>query len=298
MAESFAGQVTTVSKNGERTVLAHTENSFVGGVDAGGKGQVVFTSTMAPEEGPVEDTTLMSVTPQGKTRTLASLQAYEEAVNPDAGVTYGFRDTPEECLANLPGFVQPYTGIIESNPYAVAILPGGHLVADAAGNTIVRVAANGTISTVAVLPPVPNLITEEVADEFGLHECAVGETYWGEPVPTDVEIGPDGHYYVTSLPGAPELPGTGSIFKIDSRTGAVSQIVSGLSGAVDLAVAPDGTIYVAELFADQIAVIVGGAFTETIQLASPGAIEVARDGTVYATTGVFGPSGSVVTITP
>lgn len=161
-----------------------------------------------------------------------------------------------------------------------------------------RVAANGAISTVAVLPPVPNLITEAVADDFGLDECAVGETYWGEPVPTDVEIGPDGHYYVTSLPGAPELPGTGSIFKIDARTGAVSQVVSGLSGAVDLAVAPDGRIYVAELFADQIAVIVGGAVTQVVELASPGAIEVARDGTVYATTGVFGPSGSVVTITP
>ena len=298
VAESFAGQLTAVSKKGQRTVLAQTEGAAVSGVDAGGKGQAVFTSTIAPEEGPAVDTTLESVTPQGKTRTLTSLQDYEEEFNPDADVTYGFADAPADCLAQLPEDFQPYTGIIESNPHAVATVPGGHLVADAAGNSIVRVAANGAVSTVAILPPVANVVTEELAGQFGFPPCLVGETYWGEPVPTDIEVGPDGHYYVSSLPGAPELPGSGSVFKIDSRTGEVSQVAGGLSGAVDLAVAADGTIYVAELFADQIAVITGGAVSETIALASPGAIEITRDGTIYATTGVFGPSGSVVVVTP
>jgi len=31
---------------------------------------------------------------------------------------------------------------------------------------------------------------------------------------------------------------------------------------------------------------------------SPGAIEIGDDGTIYATTGVFGPSGAVVIVTP
>ena len=298
VAESFAGQVTAISKKGARSVLAQTDGAAVSGVDAGGKGQAVFTSTVAPEEGPAEDTTLESVTPNGKTRTLASLQAYEEAHNPDGDVTYGFADAPADCLAQLPPDFQPYTGIVESNPHAVAIVPGGHLVADAAGNSIVRVAANGTLSTVAILPGVPNVVTEELAGEFGFPGCLVGETYWGEPVPTDIEVGPDGHYYVSSLPGAPELPGSGSVFKVDSGTGAVSQVATGLSGAVDLAVAADGTIYVAELFAGQISKIVDGTVSTVVALDSPGAIEVTRDGTIYATTGVFGPSGSVVVVTP
>lgn len=298
VAESFAGRVTAISKKGTRSVLAQTGGAAVSGVDAGGKGQSVFTSTVAPEEGPAEDTTLESVTPNGRTRTLASLQAYEEAHNPDGEVTYGFADAPADCLAQLPPDFQPYTGIVESNPHAVAIVPGGHLVADAAGNSIVRVAANGTLSTVAVLPPVPNVVTEELAGEFGLPGCLVGETYWGEPVPTDIEVGPDGHYYVSSLPGGPELPGSGSVFKIDSGTGAVSQVATGFSGAVDLAVAADGTIYVAELFAGQISKVVDGTVSTVVALDSPGAIEVTRDGTIYATTGVFGPSGSVVVVTP
>jgi hypothetical protein len=33
------------------------------------------------------------------------------------------------------------------------------------------------------------------------------------------------------------------------------------------------------------------------ELAEPGAVEIARDGTIYATTGVFG-DGAVVKITP
>ena len=31
----------------------------------------------------------------------------------------------------------------------------------------------------------------DVAAGLGLPDCLVGETYYGEPVPTDVEIGPD-----------------------------------------------------------------------------------------------------------
>jgi sugar lactone lactonase YvrE len=103
---------------------------------------------------------------------------------------------------------------------------------------------------------------------------------------------------VSSLPGAPELPNTGSVFRVNPNTGAVNVVARGFSGATDLAVADDGTIYVAELFGNRISSISNGVVSTVVDVFSPGAVEIGPDGTLYATTGVFGPSGSVVVVTP
>jgi hypothetical protein len=223
---------------------------------------------------------------------------------PEAGtaVTEG----PEGVLQAPYDFLQaPYTGIVDSNPYAVAIDGGSTLVADAAGNSIIQVRANGRLSTVAVLPPVEQTITQDFIDALAadeeepveLPDCGLGATYTGEIVPTDVEVGPDGHYYVSSLPGLPEGAGEASVWRVHRSTGAATMVADGFSGAVDLAVAADGTIYVAELF--RISMISGGQVSTVAQVPLPGAIEVARDGSVYATIGVFFPDGgSLVRITP
>lgn len=302
VAEAFINQITTIGKKGARS--SFTVGGSTAGVDAKGKGTLVYTVTGFPEtEEEPPDTYLYTTNPSGKSRLLASPSEYEERVNPDAGNTYGFLDLDEDCAGQLPPFVLPYNGIVESNPYAVAIVPGGWLVADAAGNSVIKVGANGRVSTVAVLPPVPQVVTQETVDqaaEFGLElpECVVGETYTGEPVPTDVEVGPDGHYYVSSLPGFPEAPGAGSVWRIDSRTGALTQVATGFSGAVDIAVAADGTIYVAELFAGQISAIApGGGTSVVVQVDEPVALEIGPDGTLYATLGLEGP-GVLVAITP
>lgn len=298
IAEVFAGQLTAVGKDGSRTTLYEGQ---VTGVDAVGKGNVAFTESVAPEaDAPPSDTTLSRVTPNGKSKTLASLLAYEEEVNPDGDVTYGFIDPTEACLQQLPPFAgeQPYLGIVESNPYAVAIDGGSHLVADAAGNSIVKVSANGQkLTTVAVLPPVPVTFGAEAAAEVGAPDCA-GLEYLGEPVPTDIEVGPDGHYYVSTLPGFPEQPGTGSVWRIDRATHALTEVATGLTGAVDLAVAPDGTVYVAELFADQVSKIVEGAPVTVAEVNMPGAIEATRDGRIFVTTNALGGPGAVAEILP
>lgn len=298
VAEAFIGQITTINKKGSRS--SFTVDGSTAGVDAKGKGTLVYTVTGFPEnEEEPPDTYLYRTNPSGKAKLLASPSAYEEQVNPDAGNTYGFLDLSPECAAQLPDFVptEPYAGIIESNPYAVAIVPGGWLVADAAGNSVIKVGANGRISTVAVLPPITQVITQEIADEFGVPACG-GQTYDGEPVPTDVEVGPDGHYYVSSLPGFPESPGAGSVWRINSNTGELTQVAAGFSGAVDIAVAADGTIYVAELFAGQISAIApDGSTSVVVQVDEPVALEIGPDGTLYATLGLEGP-GVLVSITP
>jgi hypothetical protein len=298
VAEAFIGQITAIGKRGTRS--SFSVDGSTAGLDAKGKGTLVYTVTGFPEnEEEPPDTFLYRTNPSGKSKLLASPSAYEEEVNPDADNTYGFVDLTPECAAQLPEFVptEPYQGIIESNPYAVAIVPGGWLVADAAGNSVIKVGANGRISTVAVLPPITQVISQEIADEFGVPACG-GLTYNGEPVPTDVEVGPDGHYYVSSLPGFPEAPGSGSVWRINSSTGELTQVAAGFSGAVDIAVAADGTIYVAELFAGQISAIApDGSTSVVVQVDEPLALEIGPDGTLYATLGLEGP-GVLVSITP
>ncbi len=306
VTEAFGGRLTSIDQRGRTTVLVDAPGEELAGVDAKGKGTVVFTQTLfdgeAGEEAPPLDAILARVTPNGKTSQVASTQAFEAANNPDAVNEYGLVDPSDECLAQVEPFFPPvYSGIVESHPYAVAIVPGGYVVADAAGNAILRVGANGQVSTVTVLPPVEQVIGQDAVDslaEDGVDVSAcLGEAYLGEPVPTDVEVGPDGYYYVSTLPGFPETIGAGSVWKVNPSNGAVEQVATGLAGPVDIAVAGDGTIYVAELFGFQISTIVGGVVTDSVFADSPGAIEIGPDGTIYATTGVFG-NGAVVKITP
>lgn len=301
VAQAFLGSLTAIDRDGGRTDLV-TGEPVAGGVEALGRGQVVYTTRVGEPGVPPSEANLMRVTPAGKTRQLASLLAYEEAENPDASNLYGFVDLDPECAAEVDAAfggevpTTPYSGQIDSNPYAVAFDRGGYVVADAGGNDIVRVDANGRVSTVAVLPPIDTTIGPEVVEQFGAPDCVVGAAYRAEPVPTDVEVGPDGSYYVSSLPGFPEAPGTGSVFRV-TRSGSVELVATGFSGAVDLAVTDDGTIYVAELFGGQISQIVDGDASVLVEVTEPAAVEVAPDGTLYATTDAFG-DGRVVIVTP
>jgi hypothetical protein len=79
--------------------------------------------------------------------------------------------------------------------------------------------------------------------------------------------------------------------------GHTDMVATGFAGPVDIAVDRDGSIVVAELFAYQITRIdAGGSVVDATFADSPGAVEIGRDGTVYAAVGVFTPSGSVVTL--
>lgn len=324
VAESFAGQLTAVDKKGRQEVLVEGRGSL-NGVDARGKGTVVFVASApgadpsAPPEGqPV--TTLERVLPNGETRVVARLDDYETSVNPDQVNSYGFSGLSAACAALLPpgvipGGGQPYAGDINSNPYAVAIAPGGYYVADAGGNSILHVSKSGTISTVAVLPPQPSQqVTAALVDGFNealaaegidarVPDCVVGASYVGEPVPTDVELGPDGLLYVTSLPGFPELPGTGAVYRIDPRAagGDPELVYSGFTGATDLAVAADGTVYVAELFGGQVSRATASGPVPVAQLPLPAAVEWSG-GQLYVVYDVFpgqmGPNGKVTVLTP
>lgn len=319
VAEAFAGLLTKVAPNGDRQEIASAPpGSGTSGVALSPKGNVFYTLSLPPEQGTPPETSLAVAYPGGKTKTLASLSAFEEANNPDSVNTYGIlrHGACYNDFSKFPKFLGPaqYPGQIESNPYAVAWESASSLlVADAAGNDIVRV-HRGKVSTVAVLPPIKQLLDKQTVRKQvrvinrklekrgkdpvprnSLDSC-IGKKYASNPVPTDVEIGPDGDYYVSTLPGAPELPGTSKVFRIDSGTGDLSVVATGLTSGTDLAVADDGTIYVTEIFAFQLAMIAPGSstVTSTTPISCPTAVEIS-DGEVYvAHDGVCGPDPGAI----
>ncbi|MDQ0615136.1 hypothetical protein QF046_002777 [Microbacterium sp. W4I4] len=246
------------------------------------------------EESPILESGLNIRTPGGDT-IYADLHAYEEEHNSDGDNAYGITD-PESCVASFPGAT--YTGLIDSHAYSVASYQGGWLVADAGANAIMKVTDSGQISTLAVLPPVPVTITPQVAGLLGgLPGCALGGTFYSEPVPTGVAIGQGGAIYVSTLPGFPGMfASKGAVWKIDSATGAATQLASGFSQSTSIAVSGD-SIYIAELAGAGVSVLKGEEVSSYAAL--PGALSVATapNGTVWAATmaSEAGP-GTIVSI--
>lgn len=254
-------------------------------------------------------TALMSYSRAGGVEKLAGLSRFEARRNPDAGQTYGLMGLSPRCARQVPPFLREYTGIVESHPYASLTLRGVRYVADAAANAVLSVGDDGRVRTVAVLPAQPPVVvTEAAAQANDLPGCVVGKDFVAEPVPTDVERGLDGMLYVTTLPGGPEDPSLGArggVYRVDPETGQVESVVTGLMSPTGLAVAPSGSMYVAELFGGRIAYVAPGASEPTATWANaalPGDVEL-ENGSLWATrkvmTGLDGskPAGQVVRYT-
>jgi hypothetical protein len=292
VAEAFIGQRPLLGKAGSRSTLVEAaDGQFLTGVDAKGKGTLTYTVSLPPEfqEGPPSDATVNRLLPNGRSQVLVSALAYETANNPDGDIEFGLAQASQACRDAYTALGEPFgpgimTGEVDSNPYAVAIDGGSRIVADAAGNTLLRVAANGRVSTLAVFPAQSVPITEELVAPFAAElQACIGQPFMAQPVPTDVEVGPDGNYFVSLLPGS-ESFGTAKVMKVNRSTGAISEVAHGLTTATDLAVASDGTIYVAELFLGQVARIDPGQHTASATAAVPcaSAVEIGPDGMVYA----------------
>lgn len=243
--------------------------------------RLAFTNTVDESH---HKTTLEILGPQGRHVT-ADLSGYEARVNPDHKKLYGIAH-PSACVAKY--FQQHakdlgpvnYRGGADSHPYAVAAVGDHWVVADAGGNDLVRVSAKGKVSTVAVLHRQPLKITAAAAAAGGLPTCAVGATYNFEAVPTDVELGPHGQLYVSTLAGGPESPALGArgkVYRVNPNTHSSTKIGSGLSGATNIAL-KGGKVYVAELFGGRISVLRHGRPHTYVKLAHALSLESARHG--------------------
>jgi hypothetical protein len=254
--------------------------------------------------------TALTIKPHSSKPVVASLSTFEQTKNPDQDVSYGVRH-PSQCVSDaLSGLGAPvsYKGQVDSHPYSVTSLGhGSWAVADAGGNDILKVDGKGHVSVIAVLPAQPHTVTAAQASALGLPDCVVGVTYRFEAVPTDVEVGPHGMLYVSTLPGGPEGPALGargSVYVVNPWTGVSHRLATGFAGATNVAVSPGGSVYVAELFGGQISVIRHGSVHKLVSLPGALAVEWAATGKLYASTiaptdaeGNPTGTGSVVRIT-
>jgi hypothetical protein len=301
-ADAFAGVLYKQVPAGTVSVIYKSKHHGADGVSADGGVLRFVTGSNNNKSGGV-----WTLDANGAPVLLGDTWAYEKVANPDGKFKYGFLKTPKSCLAQLPPQVPgSYSGVKETHSYAVATANGISYVADAGANAILALNAQGQFSTVAALKPVKVKVTRSAAEANHLPNCTIGKKFALEAVPTDVEYGPDGQLYVTSLPGGPEdgsLGVNGRVLKIDPTTGHVSTIADGLLSPTGVAVASNGDIYVAQLFRGVISKIKAGRHKARtyLRVPFPAAVEVTPTGllaTINAIPMGPKPKGQVVTITP
>jgi streptogramin lyase len=302
--DSFAGPLYKQAPNGVTTVVfTGSRKAAAEGVSADG-GVLRFTTGDPRNKGGKVWTLDVNGAPQ----LIGDTFAYEKQANPDGKFDYGFLKTPKSCLSQVPKQAGPptYSGHKESHPYSTAVANGVTYVADAGANAVVAISPTGVFSTVAALKPVKLKVTKQAAAANHLPSCTVGKKYAVEAVPTDIEVGPDGQLYVTSLPGGPEDPtfgANGRLLKIDPVTGKVRTFAGHLVSPTGVAVAANGDVYIAQLFPGVISRIAAGSskVRTYAKVPFPAAVEITPTGLLATANSVpMGkkPKGQIITITP
>jgi hypothetical protein len=173
-----------------------------------------------------------------------------------------------EVVANPDG------GAIDSNPYSLAAVDDGYLVADAGANALLHVSFTGTITTVAVFP--------SIDVEF---PPGSGSMIPMEAVPTSVVVGPDGAYYVGQLTGFPYPVGGANVFRVvPGEEPTVFQ--SGFTNIIDIDFDAAGNLYVLEMATNG---LLSGDTTGALIRITPHGLR-----TTLVTTGLFLPTGLVI----
>jgi len=171
-------------------------------------------------------------------------------------------------IANLTRFEarkNPDGGEIDSNPFHLTSRRHLAYVADAGGNSIVVVnTRTRRMNWVATLPeqmastqfikdllecPNPELPPDQA------EVCDLPPTIPAQPVPTAVEIGPDGAFYVSELVGFPATPGLSRVWRIERGTRHAecgtdprcSVVLEGFTSIIDLGFDRQGRLLVAEM---------------------------------------------------
>jgi hypothetical protein len=280
-------------KIGEGVVVQVPKPAEINGVDLDPADRTLAYATVDRQAGKGA----VTIQRPRKAPVVVDTAAFEKKNNPDGKTLYGSPGASacvQAALAQIP-FESPrpasYHGLVGSRPYAVAADGhGGWYVADSAANDVLRIDAAGKISLVAVLPSQPHTFTEQDATALGLPRCIVGVRYAFDAVPTDVEVAPNGDLYVSTLPGGPpnlNFGARGSIYRVDRKKGTTVQVVTGLGGAVNLAIGSTSELYVAELFSGQISMIVNCGTKPVMRplLRLPNVVAVEYDsGRLYAST--------------
>ena len=305
VTQNFAGLLSKIRPHkSPKTLYASKGGNEVGGVSVF-HGRLVFTETASGPDGSPAKSWVKWITSSGKVRTLANVRAYENKKNPDKKIQYGVRGISDECAADWPtDQLGPatYRGLPDSHPYATLQTDEGTVfVADAGMNAVIAISPRGHIRTLAVTPPVPVEITAELAAGVGVPDCAIGKTYYGESVPTDLALDGKGGLLVTTEGGGlgEQMP-LGSVYRVKLKNGKISKQAGGLFAPVGIAVDRAGNAFVSQLFGGKIVKIKHGTHQVSTfaKVNMPAAIEWTPRG-LYATVDVLvGPSEEDPTAPP
>ena len=284
VSQNFASLLTKAAPGTDPEVIFADEGQReIGGLSYSSNA-LTFTAT---SQGGPPNARVYTLDGEGNQTQIANTWAYEKAHNADGKQTYGIVGLSKSCKSSIPkksrAGVVAYKGIKESHPYSTTSADETTYVADAAANAVWAISASG-IRTVAVLPPVKVTVTKKLRKSFDLPKCTQGKTFKGEPVPTDVEVGPDSNLYVTTLGGllGEELP-VGSVYRIVPATGAVTLMAGGLMSPVGIAISPTGTTYISLLFPGLVMQQpLGGEASVFAEVPFPGDVDYSG-GNVYVT---------------
>lgn len=304
VAESFAGQLTRISRAGKKSSLYSAPGHEIAGASTGNGKTYFFDNDPGnnPEGPPTEllPALLKSIDHRGNVRTLADMSKYEGKHNPDGKTVYGVRYASTECLALAP-YMQS-TGELYSHPFSSAPARSGVYVGDAGANVILHVDKRGKTSLVKKLAPEQVKLTPAVIaslDEMGMKVpgCMAGLNYYAQPVPTDIEVKGSWLYY-TVLPGVPgESASAGKAYRMNLHSGRTQTLATGLSGPTGIAVSARGTVYVGQLFGEGVVRLDRGKKTKVLDAVMSGDVEI-RGKTLAVTTMVLAEppaGGSLVT---
>ncbi len=227
------------------------------------------------------------VSPLGRINLLAPIGLGADPTTRAAGSKFGWllrvsATGKQQYRADVAGHeagANPDGSVVDSNPYAVQVLPNGNaVVADAGANALLYVnVATGTVQTLAVFP------AREVAAPFPPFSLPA------EAVPNAVTLGPDGAIYVGQLLGFPFTPGESNVYRV-TMDGSYEVFAGGFTSIIDVTFDAQGNLYVLEIAKiGLLNAFQTGDFTGAL-------IRVAPDGTrtEIASTGLFAPGGVAI----
>lgn len=142
--------------------------------------------------------------------------------------------------------------------------------------------------------------------DAGLAVAAVWDFEGDNPVPTTVDLGPDGDIYVGFLTGFPWPEGAARIERWSG--GELVETYEGLTAVTSLTVAEDGTIYAVELGVftqgegwgpGRVVAVTSDGVTPVMEdLMAPYGIAQSPDGGIYVSVGTLGPDNGQILAVP
>ncbi len=239
-------------KNGEVSTMIEFETvSAVQGIAPIGSGNA-FVTTAGGDLATFGELYRIS---HGNARMVADLAAFERLNDPDAYAGIQWKD--QLCEA-----IDGFSAGPQNNPFKVEAYSGNTaLIADAAGNTLLTATTSGHVDWKAIFTPPVDDNGEYIIRWYAQNEENEIIPCYVQPVPTSVVIGPDEYVYVGELTGtlavedglAPiglsrvwKIPADANNVVCEVDSGPCQLIINGLTSVIDLAIGPDGLLYVVE----------------------------------------------------